>query len=338
MKMASRLRASFLAACGLTWLAGVNGCTFDSNQLRWPVDSGAVGSLDQAVGTTTDVGSSVDTAADGSLGGRVDSVVPDTSGVQADVPLAGTSGGAGGGGGRGGSGGAAGSDRIASDGETTGMDGTTSPDGATISGGAGGGGGVTSFGGAGGAGGVTSSGGAGGAGGVTSLGGAGAGGVTSSGGAGGGGGVTSLGGAGGAGGVTSSGGAGGVDAGTAERPTSENPCYVDQKSVQGLSCSQQVFTIYGAPYDIAVCGWNAQANLCYSTTWCEPSVTSTSSNGSFGNLRPASANCANGGSVTYKVGTILVWGASIAGSPYNYFPSGDGYLCVPNSSPMTINC
>lgn len=138
------------------------------------------------------------------------------------------------------------------------------------------------------------------------------------------------------------------------RPTTVNPCV----SVTG--CTETV-TNGLSTYSVFTCGWNSSSNVCYATPWCEPSVASDSANAAYnpctgsttacvvtpgGNpspirQRPQSASCNGASTYTYKAGTLMVWGvaSSAAGSAYSSPGlANDGYLCVPNSQDITINC
>jgi hypothetical protein len=83
------------------------------------------------------------------------------------------------------------------------------------------------------------------------------------------------------------------------------------------------------------CGWDVQNNLCWAEPWCEPSVISSDPF----LYRPASAVCPAGtGSYTYAPGTMMVWGPAVSGSVQGPTSAVTGYLCVPNSAPVTIKC
>jgi hypothetical protein len=84
------------------------------------------------------------------------------------------------------------------------------------------------------------------------------------------------------------------------------------------------------------CGWDPTTNLCYTTTWCEPSVPATGTT----TKRPASAVCPAGAQTyTFKPGTLQIWGESIAGSMHTGGAgSFSGYQCVPNPYTFTGNC
>ena len=102
-------------------------------------------------------------------------------------------------------------------------------------------------------------------------------------------------------------------------------------------------------------GWDVQANECWPTTWCEPSVPSSVSNGGVDAtgkailLRPVSAACGKGITVvTYAPGTLRVWGSNFQGSlwlgnnPSGYVPTwgpaNASYTCVTNNVEVLINC
>jgi hypothetical protein len=121
---------------------------------------------------------------------------------------------------------------------------------------------------------------------------------------------------------------------TVQPPQNENPCVA---YYQGSACGKP-----GYP----ACGWDTQANECWPTAWCEPSVASVGSNGhdTFYNpimLRPASAVCGSGTStVTYPPGTLMVWGDMYTGSPQagGISANENGYKCVVNNIAVIINC
>ena len=91
-------------------------------------------------------------------------------------------------------------------------------------------------------------------------------------------------------------------------------------------------------------GWDVAANVCWPTSWCEPSVTVTVAYVGKKTVyqRPASAVCPAGVTTyTYAPGTLMVWGSGIVGSEYHQL--GDrlakvSYQCVANSQPVAINC
>jgi hypothetical protein len=140
------------------------------------------------------------------------------------------------------------------------------------------------------------------------------------------------------------------------RPTTENPC------VYRTGCTEVVTMGYGT-FNVFSCGWDPATDTCYVTPWCEPSVASVKTNVSYDpcdgatmscsvrdadpltgipypiQQRPRSASCSAGGTYTYKAGTLMVWGVSAQGSQYS---SGgladDGYLCVPSTHDVVVNC
>jgi hypothetical protein len=106
-------------------------------------------------------------------------------------------------------------------------------------------------------------------------------------------------------------------------PQSGNPC------MDLAAC-----TAYVTP-SLRTCGWDVQDNLCWAEPWCEPSVISTDQF----LYRPASAVCPPGtASYTYEPGTMMVWGPADSGSVQGPTSAVTGYVCVPNTAPVTIQC
>jgi hypothetical protein len=102
----------------------------------------------------------------------------------------------------------------------------------------------------------------------------------------------------------------------------ENPCFVPffDECMQGFEDS---------------CGWDKQDNKCWPIFYCEPSVPSAGTT-SYASLRPASAVCPAGiKTYTYQPGTLMGWGPSFPGSGQ---ATTGNYTCVPNTTPVTINC
>jgi hypothetical protein len=113
----------------------------------------------------------------------------------------------------------------------------------------------------------------------------------------------------------------GIPAGQA--PPNGNPC------MDLAACTAYVTS------SLRTCGWDVQNNLCWAEPWCEPSVISTDQF----LYRPASAVCPPGtASYTYEPGTMMVWGPAVSGSVQGPTSAVTGYLCVPNSAPVTIKC
>lgn len=124
----------------------------------------------------------------------------------------------------------------------------------------------------------------------------------------------------------------------------ENPCYTSN------SACYSIVSQPGAPARVfGTCGWDVAGNACYSTPWCEPSVSSVGQNGIQPGLpfqapvyqRPASAKCGAGQkSYTYNPGELFLWGESVTDSIYTVGggPTDHSYLCVPNEQFVTINC
>ena len=243
-------------------------------------------------------------------------------------------------GGSSGAGGFSGTGGASSFGGSSGMGGASSVGGSSGTGGA------SSVGGSSGTGGASSVGGSSGTGGASSVGGSsGTGGASSVGGSSGTGGASSVGGSSGTGGASSVGGSTGCRANetcgipVASLPpvdANTNPCNTTYKNASAG-------------------GWDVQANECWPTTWCEPSVPSSVSNGGVDAtgkailLRPVSAACGKGITVvTYAPGTLRVWGSNFQGSlwlgnnPSGYVPTwgpaNASYTCVTNNVEVLINC
>lgn len=144
--------------------------------------------------------------------------------------------------------------------------------------------------------------------------------------------------------------------GGAGRPTSPNPC------VGRAGCTEVVSRGYGT-YNAFICGWDPTTDTCYVTPWCEPSVVSSKANAAYDpcegattscsargddpqtglpypiQQRPKSANCSAGGTYTYRAGTLMVWGVAAQGSQYSTITlADDGYLCVPSTHDIVVNC
>ena len=185
-----------------------------------------------------------------------------------------------------------------------------------------------------------------GTGGASSFGGSsGMGGASSVGGSSGTGGASSVGGSSGTGGASSVGGSTGCRA--------NETCGIPVASLPPVDANTNPCntTYKNAPAG----GWDVQANECWPTTWCEPSVPSSVSNGGVDAtgkailLRPVSAACGKGITVvTYAPGTLRVWGSNFQGSlwlgnnPSGYVPTwgpaNASYTCVTNNVEVLINC
>lgn len=144
----------------------------------------------------------------------------------------------------------------------------------------------------------------------------------------------------------------------AGRPTTSNPC------TTRTGCTETVSAGVGSSYNAFACGWVPSTDSCYATPWCEPSVASVGTNAAYNpcegstsscfvtsqptdmygapapiSQRPESASCGAGGTYTYKAGTLMVWGVSAQGSAYSTASiASDGYLCVPSTHDIVINC
>ena len=138
------------------------------------------------------------------------------------------------------------------------------------------------------------------------------------------------------GGSGGTGGAGGTD-GCGPGET----CGIPLGNFPPISAAQP--TPCAAPY-IPACGtwqqqacvWDVQANECWTTAWCEPSVPSTGENnvgvlnGSPKRVRPVSAKCGSGVTTyTYVPGTLMMIGIDF---------THEGYTCIVNTMETTINC
>jgi hypothetical protein len=114
---------------------------------------------------------------------------------------------------------------------------------------------------------------------------------------------------------------------------------------------------------LITCGWESTSGTCYATSWCEASVVSAGTNAAYGScgeggpactetqngflaittlvrLRPRSAVCSGGvTSYTFKAGELMVWGGNASGTQYSSSAiRDDGYICVPSSQDITVNC
>ena len=206
--------------------------------------------------------------------------------------------------------------------------------------------GAGEVGGSSGAGGFSGVGGSSGTGGASSVGGSsGTGGASSVGGSSGTGGASSVGGSSGTGGASSVGGFTGCSA--------NETCGIPVASLPPVDANTNPCntTYKNAPAG----GWDVQANECWPTTWCEPSVPSSVSNGGVDAtgkailLRPVSAACGKGITVvTYAPGTLRVWGSNVQGSLWlgnnssgyvpTWGPANASYTCVTNNVEVLINC
>jgi len=153
-----------------------------------------------------------------------------------------------------------------------------------------------------------------------------------------------------------------------------NPCVYDQKEVcQKSNCTAEqqygsdfagCFVLVkptGNPeYHVVTCGWEPATNSCFQTIWCEESYPSVGANDagkmqpvivgtgsmvmptgtiahSSVHLIPKSSVCI-GGKATFAPGTLKVWGKDIAGSNIVAKDPDYGFVCVPNTQTIILNC